>query len=215
MFLERVLRHCHLRLPVAHGVPTSPSQFFSSETSHPPWTKIAARKPSRRRAVRHTFKYGWLDGWPFSLPAWIAFGSGRGIGTGRGTHGGFARSCLLVGAGLPLLSFGVVAFERSGQYVAAGAVSVVGALAMCCRDLSSRPPTDSPCGAMGSRPRGRSSESPGRHLHLWSGGGCPRRGRERCGVRRYVGRCGCDCRSDRVTAGPVRDRGRLVGISAR
>ena len=34
--------------------------------------------------------------------------------------------------GTLLLSLGVVAFERSGQYVAAGAVSVVGALAMCC-----------------------------------------------------------------------------------
>jgi adenylate cyclase len=34
--------------------------------------------------------------------------------------------------GTLLVSFGVVAFERSGQYVAAGAVSVVGVLAMCC-----------------------------------------------------------------------------------
>jgi adenylate cyclase len=34
--------------------------------------------------------------------------------------------------GTLLLSLGVVAFERSGQYVAAGAVSVVGVLAMCC-----------------------------------------------------------------------------------
>jgi adenylate cyclase len=31
-----------------------------------------------------------------------------------------------------LLSFGIVAFERSGQYVDAGVVSVVGVLAMCC-----------------------------------------------------------------------------------
>jgi adenylate cyclase len=34
--------------------------------------------------------------------------------------------------GTLLLSLGVVAFERSGQYVAAGAVGVVGVLAMCC-----------------------------------------------------------------------------------
>ena len=40
--------------------------------------------------------------------------------------------CAVSVPGTLLMSLGVVAFERSGQYVAAGAVSVVGALAMCC-----------------------------------------------------------------------------------
>ena len=44
--------------------------------------------------------------------------------------------CAIVSAvsvpGSFLVSFGVVAFERSGQYVDAGAVTVVGVLAMCC-----------------------------------------------------------------------------------
>ena len=40
--------------------------------------------------------------------------------------------CALSLPGTLLMSFGVVTFERSGQYVAAGAVSVIGVLAMCC-----------------------------------------------------------------------------------
>ena len=44
--------------------------------------------------------------------------------------------CAIVSAvsvpGFFLLSFGVVAFERSGQYVDAGVVSVIGVLATCC-----------------------------------------------------------------------------------
>ena len=64
IFLRQLLRRYDVGFPVPLGELPTPSHNFSSETSHPPWTKIAARKPSRRRAVRHTFKYGWLGGWP-------------------------------------------------------------------------------------------------------------------------------------------------------
>ena len=43
-----------------------------------------------------------------------------------------ATVCAVSLPGSLLMSFGVVAFERSSQYVAAGAVSVIGVLAMCC-----------------------------------------------------------------------------------
>ena len=43
------------------------------------------------------------------------------------------------------------------------------------RGGSSRRGRGPPCGAVGGRPRGRSGEGTGRHLHLGSGGGCPSR----------------------------------------
>jgi class 3 adenylate cyclase len=52
-----------------------------------------------------------------------------------GARYSWAICAILFAASVPgslLLSFGVVAFERSGQYVGAAAVLVVGVLAMCC-----------------------------------------------------------------------------------
>ena len=54
--------------------------------------------------------------------AWIASGSGHGIGTERGTRGRSSRSRSRVAAEYLLWSFVVVAFEGSERYVEAAAV---------------------------------------------------------------------------------------------
>ena len=58
----------------------------------------------------------------FSVAAWIAFGSGRGIGTERGTRGQLcAIVCACVGAGLAVLMRLALSLLRGpGRYVAAG-----------------------------------------------------------------------------------------------
>lgn len=68
-----------------------------------------------------------------------------------------------------VLSFLVVAFEKSGHYVEAAAVSVIAVLVLIYVAALPRPPTVPPAGAVGSRSRGRSGDSPGEHLRLWAG----------------------------------------------
>ena len=67
----------------------------------------------------------------FSLAAWIASGSGRGIGTGRGTRGRLYALTFPVSLPIYLFwSFLIVAVEKSGHYVQAAAVTVVAVLVL-------------------------------------------------------------------------------------
>jgi hypothetical protein len=104
-------------------------------------------------------------------------------------------------------SFLVVAFEKSHHYVEAAAVMVVAVLVFVC--VVVRPGGRPPCGAVGSRRRGRSRGGPGSHLHLGSEVRCPSV-RGLSGYRRsHSGCCRCDRRSDGAATGPVWAVGRF------
>ena len=138
-----------------------------------------------------------------SLAAWTGSGSGRGIGTERGTRGRSARSrfpycCRSTSS----CRFVVVAFEESDHYVEAAAVTVVAVPVLIVRDGSSRPGPDPPCGAVGSRPRGRSGEGTGGHLHLGSAEWLPERW--------WATLCGPPCYWSLSVRSPGRRGSRLV-----
>ena len=140
------------------------------------------------------------------MPAW---GGGRLVSR-HGSHlavgVGSVRSEVLVGAlrdHVPILlsiylilSFFVVAFEESGHYVEAAAVTVVAVLVLVYVMVLPGLGLIRLAGAVGSRPRGRSGKRTGGHLHLGSGNGCPSGGRQRCLGRPAIGRCRCDRRGD-------------------
>ena len=150
-----------------------------------------------------------------NLPAWIASGSGRGIGTRRGTRGRSVRSASPWSLPAYLVwSFLIVAIEGSDHYLETASVTVGTVLVMSFVTILPGLGQAPPCRAMGSRPRGRSGEGTGGHLRLFSPGWRPSGGRQRCLGRPAIRRCRRDRRSDWV-AGSSSTRSWVpsVGIS--